>query len=136
MKTGYFLMDPFTELASEIDRFFGRGVSGRRSGYPAMDVRETEEGYGVKACRPGVPKGAINGELERGMLRISGKVEREDAADAVYHLRERFSGDFERRMRLPDAIDGDGVKAVYRDGVLTLSIRKAEEAKPRQIEIS
>lgn len=135
MNTSYFLMDPFTEFAGEIDRFFGRNASGRRGGYPALDVRETEEGYEVKAFLPGVPKDAISVELERGTLTIRGKVAREEEKEAVYHLRERFSGEFERRLRLPDAVDGEHVKAVYTDGVLTLSIRKAEEAKPRRIEI-
>lgn len=128
----YFLMDPFTGLANRMDSIFGR--VGRA--YPDLAINESDEGYEIKAFLPGVPKEVISVELERGVLTIKGKVEHAADKDAVIHLGERFSGEFERKLRLPAAVVGEDISAVQRDGVLTLKVRKAEEAKPRQITIS
>ena len=135
MKSTFLMRNPFAELAGEIDRFFGNAAS-YRSSYPSLDVSETDDSYEVRAFLPGVPKEAIEVELDRNVLKIKGKVERQEEEGAVYHIRERFTGEFERSFRLGAPLASDSVKAEYRDGVLTLSIRKAEEARPRQIEIS
>jgi len=134
MKSRFLMTNPFAELAGEIDRFFNFPPF-QRSSYPALDVSETGEEYEVRAFFPGVPKDAIEVELDRNILRIKGKVERRQNDDAVYHLRERFSGEFERSLKLSAPVEADSVAAEYKDGVLILKIQKTEEAKPRQIEI-
>ncbi len=75
--------------------------------------------------------------LHDGLLTISGERQHDKAPDEKTPLRnERFFGKFERTITLPLQVDGTRVQAAYEDGILTVTLPKAEAAKPRQIEIS
>jgi HSP20 family protein len=103
---------------------------------PAVDVKEDEKAYMVKADIPGVSPEDVEVTMERGVLTIRGerKSERKEERDN-YHRIERFSGSFSRRFTLPDAADSDGVEADMKDGVLQVRIPKQEKAVSRRINI-
>lgn len=109
-----------------------------RGGFPAMNVGGTPASVEIYAFAPGVDPAAIEVQIEKGVLTIAGerKVELppQDAKAAV-HIDERFAGRFRRVVTLPDDIDANAVEAKYRDGVLHISIRRREAARPRRISI-
>lgn len=126
---------------------------------PALDVRETSDEYTVDASLPGVDPKDVNIELEQGVLTIQGEIHEERQQQEPqsgaqgrnggqgqtqgqtaqrpgrYHLRERRFGRFFRSITLPSAINTDRAEANFHNGVLTLRIPKAEEMKPRRIQI-
>ena len=104
---------------------------------PALDVLEEKDSYVVHVELPGINKEDVKLSLEQGALTITGERKRETKNETVeaYHL-ERFQGRFQRTIRLPESIAADQVKAQYKDGVLTVTLPKREEAKPRQIDIA
>lgn len=103
---------------------------------PACDVEETDSHYLVSFDVPGIAKENIKIELVDGMLTVTGERRAEqDQKKSSQHLIERSYGQFKRSFSLPAQIDNENVEANYHDGVLTISIAKAESAKPRQIKI-
>jgi HSP20 family protein len=105
--------------------------------YPAVDVLEANDGYVIRAELPGMKKEDINVELKEGTLVLSGERKADTLADGVkYRHVERVAAKFWRSFTLPERIKQDGIEASYKDGVLEVRVPKAEEAKPRQIEIS
>ena len=102
----------------------------------ALDVRESEEAFVVEASLPGVNPADIDVTYNNNVLTIKGELRsEEEKEDARYHLRERRYGLFFCSIILPCGIDGENITASYTDGVLTLSLPKREEVKPRRIEI-
>jgi HSP20 family protein len=119
---------PFAELAR---------TSSLLSGWtPALDVYEDKDHIVVTAELPGMRKEDIDVTLHDGSLSISGerKSEKEFKEAEVYRA-ERFVGRFQRTIALPVPVATDKIKAQYQDGVLTITLPKAEEAKPKQISI-
>ena len=105
--------------------------------YPAVDVLEGKDAYLIRAELPGMEKEDIHIELKDGNLVLSGERKADALADGVkYRHVERVAAKFWRSFSLPETIKQDGIEATYKDGVLEVRIPKAEEAKPRQIEIS
>jgi HSP20 family protein len=108
---------------------------------PAVDIEETENEYVFFAELPGLTKGDINVSLENGVLTISGErkfekdVKEKDVKKENYHRIERTYGSFSRSFSLPDNVKSDQVLASFEDGILEIHLPKAEEAKPRKIEI-
>lgn len=97
---------------------------------PAVDIKETDAAYLVKADIPGVPPENIEVSMEDGALIIRGQREEEKKTDENgYRRTERFSGSFYRRFALPTAVQEDKIKAVDKHGVLEISIPKAESGK-------
>lgn len=133
-----------TDLRDEIDRLFELPLgelntsSSWMSGWtPALDVYEDKDQFTVKAEVPGMSKDAIEVSLHDGMLTISG--ERKDEAqrkEGGLYRSERYFGRFQRSVELPALVVGEKVKADYRDGILTITLPKAEEAKPKQINVN
>lgn len=132
------------DLRDEIDRLFDSPLNGFSPALqslgdwsPALDIHEDKENFVVKAELPGVKKEEVNVSFQDGCLTISGerKTETRSEDTEVYHT-ERFFGRFQRTVALPAAVAADKVKAQYRDGVLTITLPKTEEAKPKQIDIS
>ena len=104
---------------------------------PPVDVEETPDHLLVRAELPGMSREDIDLVLEDGVLTISGeKKETEREENAQVLLYERRWGTFTRRFTLPRAVDAAGITAEYAEGVLTVRIPKAEEAKGRKIEIT
>ena len=104
---------------------------------PSVDIEEEEDKYLIKADLPGVDKKDIDVKLENGVLSIRGEkqTEKETGKGTKRHRTERFHGTFARSFTLPDAVKAEKVDASYKDGVLSLTIPKAEEAKPKSIDI-
>jgi len=103
---------------------------------PALDVEETADAFTIHVELPGIATEDVDVSLEENVLTISG--ERRFYADREtdgFRRIERSFGRFHRALRLPDRVDASGVKAVQRDGVLTITAPKAEDAKPRRIAV-
>jgi HSP20 family protein len=135
--------DRFATLRDELDRLFDRsfGPVFRTPGSsfshwaPALDVYQDKDQFTVVAELPGLKKEDIELSLQDGVLTISGERKQEKKSEEGYR-NERFFGRFQRSVTLPAGVDGNKVKATYQDGVLKVVLPKAEEAKPKQIEVS
>src|SRR6266404_3811443 len=135
---------PLTSLRDEIDRLFEAPLfelartSQLLSGWtPALDVFEDKDNLFVRAELPGMKKEQIDISLHDGILSISGerRDESKDEEAEVYRA-ERFYGRFQRALSLPTPVAADRVKAQYKDGILTITLPKTEEAKPKHIDVS
>ncbi|HYA30014.1 MAG TPA: Hsp20/alpha crystallin family protein [Acidobacteriota bacterium] len=105
--------------------------------YPAADVLESKDAYLIRAELPGMKKEDIKVEVKDGALVLSGERNAEKPADSVeYRHVERMAAKFWRSFSLPENAKQDGIEASYKDGVIEIRVPKAEEAIPRQIEIS
>jgi HSP20 family protein len=135
----------FFGVQREINRLFDdsfRGgmqaeeALGRSYWSPAVDIAERDNEYVVKVELPGVNKDDVKITLESNILTIRGekKQEKEEKGENSHRL-ERSYGSFQRSFTLPTIVKNDKIDAVYRDGILTVTLPKAEEAKPKQIEV-
>ena len=140
--------DPFRDLLSLQDRmnrifeeslprnkvFEGSLTTGVWS--PAVDIYETETAIILKVELPGLSKDDISIEIKDNNLILRGERKFEkDIREESYHRIERSYGTFSRTFSLPNAIDRNKVDATFKDGILEITIPKAEETKPKQIEI-
>ena len=101
-----------------------------------LDVVENEDVYLVKANIPGIDPNDIEITFTDNVLTIKGEMKsEEEVKETRYHMRERRYGAFSRSISLGDRVNGDKISASYENGVLTLSLPKAEEVKPKRIEI-
>jgi len=136
-------LDRLSDLRNEIDRLFDAPfaelarVSPLLSGWtPALDLHEDRDNIYVKVELPGMKREEIDLQLHEHTLSISGerRAEHKEEDSEVFRS-ERYVGRFQRAVQLPRAVDASKVKAQYRDGVLTVTLPKAEEAKPKQIDV-
>ncbi len=103
---------------------------------PALDVRDTPENVVVTLELPGLTKEDIQIELLEDVLTVSGERKRESETQEGETFRsERVFGRFERSLALPAAVTPDKVSATYKDGILTVTMPKAEESKPKRIDV-
>jgi HSP20 family molecular chaperone IbpA len=102
---------------------------------PYTDIYETEDALTVVVEMPGVEKDAIDINVEDGVLTIEGRIDLTNYAEMQPVYTEYNVGHYSRRFSLSSKIDQGGISAEMKDGVLTLTLPKAEEAKPRKIEI-
>lgn len=139
------LMPPrLSTLRDEIDRLFDLSFPSftREMGLlsnwsPALDIHQDKDNVFVRVELPGMKKEDINISWHEGVLSISGERKREEETKEGETFRtERYFGRFHRSVTLPSAVDVSQVKALYRDGILEVTCPKAEEAKPKQIEVS
>ena len=139
--------EPFSGLVSaqrDFDRLFREAFSphmgetelSTRSWAPPVDIYETEEAIVLKAELPGVDPKDVEVRVEDNTLYLKGerKFEKE-VKEQNYHRVERSYGSFARSFSLPNSISTDKVKADFKDGLLTLTMPKREEAKPKTIKI-
>jgi len=133
-----------TGLRQEIDRLFEAPLAELAHGSqilsgwtPALDVYEDKDHVYVRVEVPGMKKEDIDLSLHDGSLSISGERKGEDTfKNAEVYRNERFFGRFQRTVTLPTSVQADKVKAQYQDGILTVTFPKAEEAKPKHIELT
>ncbi|MCW5980988.1 MAG: Hsp20/alpha crystallin family protein [Bryobacteraceae bacterium] len=124
-----------------MDRLFemtwGEPASAPTAGvFPAMNVTQDADRYQVRAELPGIRTEDLQISVERNKLVVSGKREMPGESDAVsYHRRERAGGSFSRSLTLPADLDADKVEANYANGVLTITLPKAEAVKARQVTV-
>lgn len=124
---------PLRDLLESAYRMAGGGPA--MSGWtPVLDVYEDADKVTVKVEVAGMKKDAFDIALEDGTLTVSGT--RPGEASRASFRSERFFGSFSRSVTLPTAVRADDIQATYENGVLTVVLHKAEEAKPKKITIS
>ena len=130
---------PFNSLSDELDRLFELPLAAlaRQSWSPTLDVLEDKDNYFILAELPGLKREDIKVSLEDGTLTISGERKTETRTEeTLVHRVERYSGRFERSVTLPATVSAEKVKATYTDGVLSLTLPKSEQAKPKRIDVT
>lgn len=139
-------IDPFEMAQREFDNMLGRFVGSRLMDNDAslapfaVDVREDGDHLYVEADMPGFKKDEVDINVENQTLTISAEHRDDDKSDnkdkGEWHLRERRYTRFQRSFTLPPTIDTQSVQARLNDGVLTVTLTKREETKPRKIAVS
>jgi len=108
-----------------------------RTWTPPVDIQETDDAYRIHAELPGMTKDDIQITMENNVLRLSGERKFEkDTKQENYHRIERTYGAFSRSFALPNQVSSDKVEAKFENGVLSIVVPKAEQAKPRRISIA
>lgn len=102
---------------------------------PAVDLRHTDSGYSLEVDLPGLSKDDVDISVEDNVLTLSGERTWETPEGEEYERHERWTGKFSRSFALPSQVDPEGVKAKFENGVLTIELPKAAEARRRRIEI-
>jgi HSP20 family protein len=131
--------DPFremTQLQNRFDRLF-EAVGGRQESWlPAVDVFDTKDAVVLKAELAGMDPDDIEIEVEDNVLTIKGERKFEEKVDEERYYRvERRFGSFQRSLALPQGVKSDEIEANYDEGILTVSVPKAEQEKPKRIEV-
>ncbi|MBN1147201.1 MAG: Hsp20/alpha crystallin family protein [Anaerolineales bacterium] len=138
--------NPYREMSilrNAMDRLVDSDQFEMLSGQPrnwglALDVSENEDEFVVKASLPGVKPEDIEITYDKQILTIKGEIKQESEEEDEnrrYYVRERRYGNFCRSLSLPAAIKADAIEAAYEAGVLSLSLPKTEEAKPKRIQV-
>ena len=119
------------------DALFGDRTTPESQGWvPPVDVIETDSQYALAAELPGVNGNEVKVVVRDGVLTLTGeRPALPEAEGTKVHLTERRFGAFQRRFALPKDADGERVSAEFKNGVLTISVPKREEVKPREIEV-
>jgi HSP20 family protein len=131
-------LDRMLTLNNAFDQAFG-GALRSRAWVPAMDVAERGDAYIVQAELPGVSPEQVEVSFEQNVLTLRGTKPAGFDVGNEGELRvfaaERLHGSFERSVRLPEFVDGDRISATFDNGVLSVTVPKAEAAQPRKINI-
>ena len=130
-------------LRDAMDRLFDdaftrplRMYDGSQMSVPAVDMYQTDNEVVVKAAIPGVKADDVQINVTGEVLTIKGETrEKEETKDKAYHIREQRWGMFERTVALPTDVVADKAKAEFENGILTITLPKAEEVKPKTITI-
>jgi HSP20 family protein len=136
--------DRWSNLRDELNSFFDMPFSSNsgRTGQlftgwsPALDLYESGDHFVAVVELPGMRKEDIDISLHDGALTISGERKRESNNGETAQRTERYVGTFRRSITLPTRVDAGKVSATYQDGILKVTLPKAEEAKPKQIKVS
>jgi HSP20 family protein len=137
-------MREMVTLRDAMDRLFDEAftrpwgaLDGWRSiGGPSVDMYETENDVVIKASLPGLKGDEVQINVTGEMLTLKGETkEKAEVNEKSYHLREQRYGAFERSISLPTMVTPDKAKAEFEDGVLTITLPKAEEVKPKTINV-
>jgi HSP20 family protein len=132
-----FFDDNFTK---ELDQWFGNEGASMKGTVPAVNVKESKDGFELEVAVPGMKKDDFKVEINNDVLTISAKQEDKKDEKGNYTRREFHYHSFQRSFRLPKhQVDGDKIAAKYENGVLYLNVPKREEAKEkpaRMIEIA
>jgi HSP20 family protein len=136
-------MDPFERLLrlqGALDRprlaeRFGLSTSGAGA-FPPVNVFQKGDDFVVMAELPGLDKASLTVEIQKNQVRLAGDRQTASADGKSCHRRERTAGAFDRTVTLPMPIDSSAAKAAYEDGILTVTLPSAEEARPRAIPVT
>ena len=134
-------IDELHRMRQQLDRLFENVDAPHRQVtagvFPLVNLTEDKDGYYVRAELPGVKAEELDIQVTANNLSISGERKiTAESEDAKYHRREREAGTFSRMIGLPGEVDTDKVDANLANGILTISIPKAEIAKPKQITVT
>lgn len=117
------------------DDAFTRPI-GSRNGAPAIDLYQTNDSVVVKAALPGIKPDEVQLSVSGDVLTLKGEFHNDnEVKEATYHLQEQHYGSFERSVLLPTEVDSEKAKAEFENGVLTVTIPKAEQVRPKTITI-
>jgi HSP20 family protein len=135
------VMNMQREINRMFDKFFRGGLAEDEAFLPsdwtpAVDIAEHENEYYVKLELPGVSKDDVKITMQNNILTVRGekKQEKESKGSSLNRV-ERSYGAFQRNFTLPSTVKADRIDASHADGILTITLPKAEEAKPKQIEV-
>ena len=139
--------DPFQNLAGlqeQVNRLFDTSFPGPRSDNsaltawaPAVDIYETENELVLKADLPDINEKDLDVRVENNMLTIRGERKFDQQVKEDNYLRvERTYGSFSRSFSLPNTVSTEGIKAEYKNGVLTVELTKRAESKPKQVKVN
>lgn len=135
MFSTYNMFDEILDLRNVIERFFDENpVTAARADFPPVNLYEEANGIEVTAFMPGVRADSLNLQLLNQSLVIEGE-KKSDLQEKPYVRRERTFGTFQKSVRLPFKVDPGSVEATLRDGVLTVRLTKAPEARAKKIEV-
>lgn len=128
------------QMNSILGDFFGPALNGEavsgRSWNPVVDIYETEKDIVVKAEAPGVDKKDIAVDINDGVLTVKGERKNtEEVKEDKFYRKERVYGKFQRSFHLPEGTDYDKINADFKDGILTVTIPKAETRKSKRITV-
>lgn len=125
-----------TDFDAFVSRVFGHDLGGTMARYP-VDVREDQDTLYIDAELPGFTRDQVDVTVDNDVLTITADRPQIQADEqTTWHLRERRSGRVERAFKLPNTVDYGSVDAKLTDGILHVSLKKRQEAKPRKIEIA
>jgi len=132
--------DPFremTQVQNQFNRLVDQMWGGRQESWlPAVDVFDNKDAVVLKAELPGMNPDDIQIEVEDNVLTLKGERKFEETLDEErYYRDERRYGSFQRSLALPQGVKADEIQANYDDGILTVTVPKAEEEKPKKIEV-
>ena len=131
-------------LHNQMGRVFGDLLSSNdsesteenSSWIPTVDISEMDSGFEIHAELPGVAQEDVQVSVTDNLLTIKGeKNQKQESKNKSFHRVERRYGTFQRSFTLPRHVDTGSIKADYKNGILTLTIPKAESAKPKEIQI-
>ena len=128
-------------LREAMDRLFDDAFTrpvfaGGNSTIPAIDLYQTDDDVVVKAALPGIKAEDVQITVENDVLQLRGEFKSENAQkEATYHIREQRYGSFERSVALPVAVQTEKAQANFENGILTVTLPKAEAVKPKTISI-
>ncbi|GAB4399368.1 MAG: Hsp20/alpha crystallin family protein [Anaerolineales bacterium] len=118
------------------DDAFTRPVGVTSSAVPAIDLYQTNDTVVVKAALPGFKPDDVQISVTGDVLTLRGEYKQEnEQKDATYHVREQRFASFERSVLLPTEVQTDKAKADFENGILTVSLPKSEQVKPKTINI-
>lgn len=137
-------LDRWSNLRNELNSLFemplwssfGRGGQLFTGWSPALDLYQSSHNVIAVVELPGMRKEDIDISLHDGKLTISGERKRENRGGEKAERTERYFGAFRRSIALPTRVDASKVSATYKDGILKVTLPKAEEARPKQIQVS
>jgi HSP20 family protein len=129
-------------LREAMDRLFDDAftrplsMAGNSWSVPAVDMYQTDNEIVVKAAIPGIKAEEVQINITGDVLSLKGEVKQsEEVKEKAYHIREQRWGSFERTLVLPANVVADKARADFESGILTITLPKAEEAKPKTITI-
>ena len=129
-------------LREAMDRLFDDAFTrpfSMRDGWsaPAIDMYQTDDEIVVKASLPGIKADEVQINITGDVLTLKGEVKHEEESkDKAWHIREQRWGSFQRSVALPTNVVADKAKAEFENGILTITLPKAEEVKPKTITIN
>ncbi len=130
------VFDRMVTLSRAMDDVIGTPTNGSVPTWaPSLDATETEQGWVVTVDLPGIAPESVDVTFDRNTLTVRGSRERVESENTRAGIRERAMGTFERSLRFPQHVDGEKISAAFEHGVLTITLPKAESAKPRKISI-
>lgn len=134
--------EAFPSLREEMEDLLSRVWEDESEGWfsgalkPSVDLSETEKAVEVRMDLPGVKAKEIDIQINKNLLTVSGeRKEEKEEKGKTYHRVERRTGNFSRSFTLPCAVAEDEVAAEYKDGILTITLPKTEEAQTRKIKV-